>query len=451
MSAVLSNVDHYQTEHARFLKEARQPGLNLLRKAAFQRFAEAGFPVPRQEAWKYTDLRALTKQSFVLKHDAAVSVEKIDGVRFAQMDCHELVFINGRFHAELSRLGELPAGVRIQNLADCPEPDALVKALNQSLVDVVDNSFTDLNGAFIDDGVWVNVPANTQLDKPIVVLYIDAAGTDSSTRMQHPRNLIQIEQGAQATLVESYIGLDDNAGNLTNAVTEIALADNARLDHYKIQQESLKGFHIGSIHVHQQRDSDYRSHSLALGASLSRTDISIRLLGENAATTLNGLYLAAGKQHVDHHTRIDHEVPHTRCEQNYRGVLNERARGVFNGKILIHQDAQKTDAQLSNANLLLSEHAQVDTKPELEIYADDVKASHGATVGQLDENALFYLRSRAIDETTARSLLTYAFASEVVQTIRLLPIRARLERIVLGKLPQTGQISEFAQTVAKDD
>ena len=258
----------------------------------------------------------------------------------------------------------------------------------------------------------------------------------------HPRNLVVMAEQSEATLIESYVGLDD-ADYFTNAVTEISLADNAILKHYKVQQESLNAYHIGSLNAWQGKNSQLESHSVSLGGALVRNDIHSQLDAEGANIVMNGLYMTSGRQHVDNHTRVDHLKPHTYSTENYRGVLNDRSRAVFNGKVVVHKQAQKIDAHQNNANLLLSDDAEIDTKPELEIYADDVKCSHGATVGQLDENMLFYLRSRAIDEETARSLLTYAFADEVISKIEFMPIRNRLEYLVVGQLPDAALIREF--------
>ncbi len=449
MNAVANNpaetdvVEHYQSEYARLIGELTSDPLRDERKAALERFAATGLPTKRVEAWKYTDVRPIAKRSYDNVQPApAVTAEQITELRFGNLDCYECVFVNGRFNPGLSRLGELASGVTIRSLAEAlTDTDNGIEAqLGQCLKENL-SAFTDLNTAFMQDGAVVEIAKGVRADKPIVLLYVDTA-TEVPTA-SHPRTFVTLGQGAEATLVESYFGLDDTSENLTNQVTEIELADNASLDHYKIVLGSQAGFHIGSINVRQARDARYESHSLALGGKLTRTDINTRLEAEGATAILNGLYMIGGKQHVDHHTRVDHLVPHTNSEENYRGVLNDSARAVFNGKVYVHRDAQKTDAQQSNANLLLSKMAEVDTKPELEIYADDVKCSHGATVGQIDEAALFYLRSRAIDEQTARNLLTFAFASEVVNRIRLKPIRDRLEHIVMGKLPQTEQISEF--------
>ncbi len=449
MTAAVNNpvrndpVEHYQSEYSRLLGELGDDPLRNERKAALERFAAAGLPTRRIEEWKYTDVQAIAKRPFdTLLAPTAIDTEKIENLRFSELDCHEMVFINGRFNAGLSRLDSLAEGITIRSLASALADggsgvDArLGRCLNNSM-----HAFTDLNTAFMQDGAVIEIAPDIQLEKPIVLLYLDSATQVPSAN--HPRTYVRLASNAAATLVESYIGLDDESENLTNSVTEIELEDNTRLEHYRISQESLKSFHVGGIHVRQARDSRYESHALALGGKLSRTDINTRLEAEGATAILNGLYMVGGKQHVDHHTRIDHLMPQTTSVETYRGVLDGHARAVFNGKVYVHRDAQKTDAQQSNSNLLLSKTAEVDTKPELEIYADDVKCSHGATVGQLDENALFYLRSRAIDEPTARSLLTYAFASEVVGQIKLQAIRERLEHIVLGKLPGTEQISEF--------
>ncbi len=449
MNAVVNNpaepavVEHYQSEYARLIGELTSDPLRDERKAALERFAAVGMPSKKVEAWKYTDVRPIAKRSFDnLRPAPSVTAARIADVRFGNLDCYECVFVNGRFNAELSNLGELGSGVTVRSLAGAlTDQDSGIKAqLGQCLKENL-SAFTDLNTAFMQDGAVIDIARGIKADKPIVLLYLDIA-TDVPTA-SHPRTFVTLGQGAEATLVESFIGLDDESENLTNNVTEIELADNANLDHYKIVKGGQKGFHIGSINIRQARDAQYESHSIALGGNLTRTDINTRLEAEGATAILNGLYMIGGKQHVDHHTRVDHLVPHTNSNENYRGVLNDSARAVFNGKVYVHRDAQKTDAQQSNANLLLSKTAEVDTKPELEIYADDVKCSHGATVGQIDEAALFYLRSRAIDEQTARSLLTFAFAGEVINRIRLQPIRERLEHIVLGKLPQTEQIGEF--------
>ena len=259
----------------------------------------------------------------------------------------------------------------------------------------------------------------------------------------YPRNVLAAEEGARATVVEHYTGPAGSA-YFTNAVTQITTGADATIEHYKLQQEGLQAFHVGGIHATQARASRFASHSLSLGAALARNDISTTFDAQGCEATLNGLYLAGGRQHVDHHTRMDHVKPRGTSREYYRGVLDGAARGVFNGKVTVHEGAQQTDAHQANHNLLLSKDAEVDTKPQLEIYADDVKCTHGATVGQLDDAALFYLRSRGVNEALARSLLVYAFAHDVIDRIRVAPLRAHLEQVLLARLPQGERIKELA-------
>jgi Fe-S cluster assembly protein SufD len=444
MNAAINPVPHYQAEFQRLRHHLPGSWLADARAAAIERFAAQGLPTTRLENWKYTDVRPIAHRAFV----TAVSVpetppaDRVAALRFPGLDCHELVFINGRYAHALSTLRPLPDGARIGNLAiTLNEPPAgALRHLNRC-ADSTGSGFTHLNTAFMADGACVEVPDDAAPGAPVLLLYLSVRQAEPA--VSHPRNLIVLGKNARATVIESYIGLEDAAENFTNAVTEIILHAGAALEHYRVQQEGSQSYHVSSIHVQQEAGSRYESHVIALGGALSRTDLETRLAAAGAETVLNGLYMAGGRQHVDHHTRIDHLAPHTRSAEYYRGVLAGRARAVFNGKVVVHQDAQKTDAHQSNANLLLSADAEVDTKPELEIYADDVKCSHGATVGQLDEDALFYLRARAIDLDTARSLLTYAFAEDIITRMRFQPIRNRLSRLVLGRLPEQELIREF--------
>ena len=249
-------------------------------------------------------------------------------------------------------------------------------------------------------------------------------------------------ENSKATIIENYIGIDDT-NYFTNAVTETSLSQGASLEHYKIQQESSNAFHIGNLNTSQDKDSRFESHSISIGGALVRNDINAQLNEEGAEITMNGLYMTDNTQHIDNHTRVDHFKPYTQSNQNYRGVLNGKSRGVFNGKVVVHPQAQKIEAYQNNANLLLSDDAEIDTKPELEIYADDVKCNHGATIGQLDNDMLFYLRSRAVDEQTARSLLTYAFADEIINNISFQSIKNKLEHLIIGRLPDSSLIREY--------
>ncbi len=421
------------------LPGAGRPGLDALRRDALERFARAGIPTRRDEEWKYTSLTALENASLTPARadDArAFTAATVDGLAFDGLDAHRLVFVNGRYVPSLSCLGELPAGATLatlgEALADAPavlEP-FLAPAPNATV-------FADLNTAFMTDGLCLQLARGTVVERPIHLVFI-ATGAGLAI---HPRNLIVAAAGARATIIEHYAGGD--AGYFTNALTQIAAADEASIEHYKLQEEGAHGLHIGGIHAAQARASRFTSHSIALGGALARTDITTSFDAEGCEATLDGLYVVAGRQHVDHHTRIDHAKPHGTSREHYRGVLDGNARGVFNGKVIVHPGAQKTDARQTNHNLLLSKAAEVDTKPQLEIYADDVKCSHGATVGQLDAAQLFYLRSRGIDAAVARSLLTHAFAREVIERIRLAPVRERLARLLFGRLPQGDLIREL--------
>ncbi|MEO7032159.1 MAG: Fe-S cluster assembly protein SufD, partial [Herbaspirillum sp.] len=299
--------------------------------------------------------------------------------------------------------------------------------------------FGDLNTAFMTDGAWLHVPAGVSVDEPIHLLFL---ATQSGVSV-HLRNVLVADAGAHATVIEHYLGAD-GAAYFTNAVTQIFTADAAGIEHYKLQQESLQAFHVAGIHAQQKKDSKLESHSVSLGAGMARNDITTTFIETGCEVTLNGLYLTDGRQHVDNHTRVDHVAPSGTSEEYYRGVLDGSSHAVFNGKVIVHRDAQKTKAQQTNHNLLLSRNAEVDTKPQLEIFADDVECTHGATVGQIDETQLFYLRTRGIDEATAHKLLVHAFAHHVIERIRVQSLRERLEKILMARLPQDDSVQELA-------
>ncbi len=437
------NIQQYLNDFDQLGDDVKSGWFSEQRLSALNLFKETGFPHSRQENWKYTDTRPIAKETFTNISDQSVSIksEDIDAVRFKDLDCHELVFINGVYSEEYSDISGLADNIVIESLATAIGKNSELLATH--LAQYADSNvspFTALNTAFIQNGTYINIPKNTIVDKPINILYLSKKS--SLTFATHPRNLIVIGEHSEATLIESYIGLDD-ANYFTNAVSEVSLSASAILKHYKIQQESMNAYHIGNLNVMQGKDSRLESHSISLGGALVRNDIHGQLAAEGAEIVMNGLYMTSDKQHVDNHTRVDHLKPNTHSTENYRGVLNGKSRGVFNGKVVVHPQAQKIEAHQNNANLLLSDNAEIDTKPELEIYADDVKCSHGATVGQLDQDMMFYLRSRAIDEETARSLLTYAFAGEVIKDISFAPIKNRLEYLIVGQLPDTELIREF--------
>lgn len=437
------DIQHYLSDFDQLHNNAETDWFSEQRQSAMDIFKEAGFPDSRQENWKYTNVRPIAINSFsnLGNKNVSISTDEIDAVRFQGMDCIELVFINGVYLEEHSRLDDLPEGIVIENMANALSKDS--ELLAKHLAQYADSNispFTALNTAFIQHGTYINVPANIVIEKPINILYLSKI--NASSFATHPRNLIVMGEHSEATVIESYVGLDE-ADYFTNAVTEVSLSSHSILRHYKIQQESLNAYHIGNLNVMQGKNSLFESHSISLGGSLVRNDIHSQLAAEGAEVVMDGLYMTNNDQHVDNHTRVDHLEPHTHSTENYRGVMNGNSRAVFNGKVVVHPQAQKIEAHQNNANLLLSDDAEIDTKPELEIYADDVKCSHGATVGQLDQDMLFYLRSRAIDEDTARSLLTFAFAEEVINKINLLPIRDRIEFLVVGQLPDANLIREF--------
>ena len=412
------------------------------RDAAQQMLRARGFPTLRDEDWKYTDVRAIASRRFQFGAAAEVGANLIEAMSFAGAGAHELMFKNGLF-APTGTPPALPAGVVAMPLSQAQAQHAEVLSRHLAhYADINKHGFLALNTALATDGALIWIADDAEINIPFSLLFASGAGLQATGTC--PRNLIILGRNARATVIECYTGSDDGE-YLTTAVTEVRLGAGARLEHYRLQQEGARAYHVGNLSVLQDQDSQLVSHAFALGAVLARNEIDVRLAAPGAQVTLNGLYVAGERQHMDNHTRIDHEQPHTTSAEHYRGVLTGRARAVFNGKVVVHKDAQKTDARQANANLLLSDDAEVDTKPELEIYADDVKCSHSATIGRLDDDMLFYLRTRAIPAAIARSLLIYAFADEVIQHIGFQPIRARLEQRVLGRLPDADVIRKFVQ------
>ena len=417
---------------------AAPEAVRMLRLSAITRFEALGFPTTRNEDWHFTSASPAADARFAPLGQPAgtVTQEQLAAFNFAGSDWHTLVFVNGRHDVALSGGGALPDGVRVMPLAQAY--DELPSLVEQHLGQIASfdaHSFTALNTAFIHDGAVVHVARDVEVARPIHLLFVsDTAATRGAA---HPRNLIVIDRNAKATVIESYAGLAGGA-YLTNAVTEATIADGATLTHLKLQRESDEAVHVGTLDVRQARDSHLFSFSFATGAALSRTNIYTELRGEGCGATLNGLYLGDGDQHIDHQTRIEHVEPNCYSRELYKGILDGAAHGVFNGKVYVHPEAQKTDGKQTNNTLLLSERAQIDTKPQLEIFADDVKCTHGATVGRLDETSLFYMKSRGINARTARELLTYAFAADVLETIELAEVREGLESATLRRYTEHG-------------
>ena len=434
-------VDHFVADfarHAKTLPGAHVPWLARLREDAIARFAERGLPTTRDEDWKYTSVSPIAKRAFALAPRPALPELDIGAFGFDGDATHRLVFVDGHYAPALSDIGRLPAGVTLENLASVltRAPDALEAWLAATAHETV---FASLNAAFMSDGVHLRLSRGVVLDAPIHALFVSTA----VGAIVHPRNVIVAEDGAQATLIEHYAGVD-GAASLTNAVTRVFVGANASIAHERLQHESAAALHIGAVHASQARASRFASHSIALGAALARHDITTVFDADGCNAELDGLFVAGGRQHVDHHTRIDHAKPHGTSREYYKGILDGGARGVFNGKVVVHPGAQRTDAHLASHNLLLSKTAEIDTKPELTIDADDVKCAHGATVGQLDDDQLFYLRTRGLDAPFARALLTYAFAHDVIERVRVAPLRSVVERVLFARLPDGQRIRELA-------
>jgi Fe-S cluster assembly protein SufD len=415
--------------------EARSP-LHEVRKQALQRFTELGFPTTRNEEWKYTNVAPIAKTPFrpVLVSPRGVSKNDVERFSFTGFEGHRLVFVDGHFVQSLSTLLPLPEGVVLGSLAAAIRTNN--EAVNAHLAryaPFIDNAFTSLNTAFMRDGATVIIPDGIELGKPIHLLFI-ATGNEDAAAI-HPRNLIVVGKRGNVQLVEHYVALS-HATYFTNTVTEVLLGEEAVVEHEKLQLEGDHAYHIASTHVHQQGGSRYLSNSVALGGLIVRNNITAVLDAEGIDCTLNGLTLATAQQLIDNHTAIDHAKPNCSSHELYKTILDGKAHGVFNGKIFVRKDAQKTDAKQTNKTLLLSDHAHIDTKPQLEIFADDVKCTHGATVGQIDAEALFYLRSRGIDEEMAKDLLAYAFASDVINRIQIEPLRAMLDNLLHERLQQ---------------
>lgn len=416
--------------------------LRRLREEAADRFSDLGVPTSRSEEWKFTSLAPLAALEFGPRPEAAdLPADALAAAIPAGLDeAHRIVFVDGRFSPRHSRLEGLPDGVRLESLAAALASDPeLVEEEFGRLAPGRGDAMVSLATAFAEEGAFLRVARRVVVERPIHLLFV---GRPSASRFAiFPRLLANLGDGAEATLVESWVGLGGGAA-FTNAVFEIALGDGARLAHVRVQDEARDAVHLAATHVRQGRDATYESFSVSVGAALSRHALATMLAGEGASCRLLGLYLADGEQHADHATSIDHAVPHGRSEELYKGILDDRATAVFGGRVLVRKDAQKTSAAQSNRNLLLSDLATVDTRPQLEILADDVRCSHGATIGQLEEQSIFYLRSRGLAESDARDLLTWAFAGEIVHAVPVPAVRRALSTRLLARLPIDLRLAE---------
>jgi len=415
--------------------EARPSGgprwLDDLRNRGAARFGARGIPTVRDEEWRFTNVAPIGAIEFQPAGQISGTADRLTG--FAYTDAPvRLVIVNGRFDTTLSRTKGLPQGVRAGSLAAALTDDAdVVQRYFGQLADFTSRAFTALNTAFLQDGAFVHIPDGVVVDTPIHIVFV--SGADSARVMAHPRTLIVSDASSQATVIESYIGAKGEV-YFNNAVSEIFIGENASVDHYKVQEESLDAFHVASLHAHTSRSSRFSSHSFAVGGRLARNDAFAILDGEGGDCTLNGLYLTDRDRLIDNHTSIDHAKPHCGSHEVYKGILGGTSRAIFNGKIIVRQDAQKTDAKQTNRALLLSDGATINTKPQLEIFADDVKCTHGAAIGQLDEDAIFYLRARGLTYAEARDMLIHAFAAQILDGIQVEPLRDALEAELFEQL-----------------
>lgn len=413
--------------------------LEPIRRAAAERFSQTGFPSPRDEEWRFTPLQPLVHGEWRPASGGAEQVTRaeLEPFIFGHAEWATLVFVNGDFAPALSSVAELPDGVVVASLADAMRigHPALEPHLGRHL-NVAESGFAALNTAQMKDGGFLYVPAGVELDRPVNLVFVTT--TQAAGTVTHPRTLVVVEHGARASLVESYVTLAPGERYWTNPVTEVWTGRHAWLEHTRMQRESEAAYHVGFTMTAQERDSHYRHFSMAMGGAMARHNLHVRLAGENIESLMYGLYLTRGEQVVDNHTAIFHDEPHCNSWEVYKGILDDRSRAVFNGKVFVKREAQKTDAKQTNRNIVLSDHAKVDTKPQLEIFADDVRCTHGATVGRLDEVALFYARSRGVPADEAKRLLTYAFAAEVMDEVALEPVRNELNRLVLARLNGEG-------------
>jgi Fe-S cluster assembly protein SufD len=421
----LSNFDFFESK----LNGRGAIPFHETRRTAISRFSALGFPTPRNEEWKYTNVAPLLRHKFKLAHEPVnLTKAALAEFVFAGLPQNLLVFVNGRFAKELSRVESRVKGLVLDSLANVLQRgDEITGKYLGRYADYENEAFIALNTAFADDGAFIRVPRHTVLDEPIHLLNISDSGKMSF--LAHPRNLLIIGEGSQVQIIESYHALSHQA-YFNNIVTEIVVEENAVVDHVRIQDESRQAYHVAAREVHQEKGSVYSSISIDLGGALVRNNLNLRLQAENCEGNLFGFYMAAGQQHVDNHTLIDHAMPHCNSKEHYKGILDDKARGVFNGKVMVRPGAQKTNAYQSNQCLLLSNEAVINAKPQLEIFADDVKCSHGAAIGQLDEDAAFYLRSRGIGEKEANAMLQHAYASEILDHIKIAPVRERLDKMV---------------------
>lgn len=426
-------VQNFQTFESK-LNGQSKTFLHDIRKDALDKLKVLHFPTIKDEDWKYTNVAPLMKDNFQVSetlNKVNVDEEFIYKNSFIDFDYDRVVFVNGKFDESLSVVGELPKGVVIGSLAKAINENSDIVKNYIGKYTKTENAFNAVNHAYSTDGLFVHIPKGKMLERPIQVFFVN--GSDEEKVLSVPRNLIVAEEGTAGKIIMNYNGIGSNP-YFTNTLTEVHNAENSNIDVIKVQNEKEDSFHIDRTDSYQEKGSIFNHYSFAFGAALSRTDVNSKLDDENIECHFYGLYLGKENQHIDHHTFVDHAKPNCESNEVYKGILDGKSRGVFNGQILVRQDAQKTNAYQSNKTVLLSDEATIDTKPQLEIFADDVKCSHGATVGRLDEEAYFYIVSRGVPHQMAQSMLLHAFAADVIEAVNIEPVREQLNHKLFEKL-----------------
>lgn len=434
MSIVLNKVDSYVKALPEFKKNYFNESpkwIGDIKEQAIQNFSRLGFPTLKDEDWRFTNLAPISRNTFHIPEDgtSAIGKDTVDQYLVPGLDCHRLVFVNGKFVPGLSEIVSDEEGIIIKSLKDAlnSESDLVQKHLAQ-YADFENESFTSLNTAFFEDGVFIYVSKSQVVDKPVYILNISTSKEEQT--LISPRNLFVLEDNAEVKIVEQYASTGDNV-YFSNVVTEFVLGENANAEHYLLELESTKAFNISTLRIQQARSSNIRSHSILMGGSIVRNNVHPVLNGEGCNSDIFGLYLSNDRQHMDNFMKVEHAKPHSDSRQFYNGILDDRSRGVFHGRIIVHEGAMQTDAKQTNRNLLLTDTAQIDTKPQLEIYNHDVKCTHGATIGQMDDEAIFYLKSRGVPEKEARSIMLQAFTNETIDKMSLQPVKDKVESLVL--------------------
>ena len=453
MTQVIEDKNAFRTDFDRSTQggQASHPWLEKIRRDAIARFDKVGFPSRKTEAWRFTNIDPIVRTPFKLGtfepgHDAAtdsVIESVVSDYTFGRDASIELVFVNGRYAPTLGKQPKLPRGACVSSLAAALETEGEVIERHLGKYASIDaNPFVALNTGFVGEGALIHLPRGVIIEAPIHLIFISLPGDEPT--VCHPRVLVVAEDNVEATVVESYVSAGKGV-YFTNAVTEFVTGADCRIDHCKLHQESLSAYHVATMQVDLGTRSRFISHAATVGGKLTRNDLNVKMNGEHADATLNGLVILGGDQHCDNHTLLHHEKANCPSHELYKHVLSDRATAVFKGQIFVQKDAQKTDSKQSSKSLLLSDDAYMNSQPALEIYADDVKCTHGSTTGPVDEEAVFYLRSRGVSLEAARHLLTYAFAADITRRIRVAPVRRRLEDFMANQhgLPQDLRITDL--------